>query len=301
MTFDKMLDNACKDEQFIEYLNQFIDEDVTLVNGGELKENKMVRESLDNVSEVETKSREVVTPAFASAAREIKKNAKKRDEAGRVRKFPKQGEESLPDDLKITLDESLFTEAIEDDMKEVQYIHDAMVELDKATQQFKQAKRKIYELVTDIPLSVIDKVDTAIILLDNEILKKQDYYLNEIQAITHSKESKKNDKWYGLVNHSDMTDTSFALISKDKEKLKEHWEDLILITEGNPDGDTDEDFMTNVVEPKIKELENQEIYFVDTDEMFPYKDYVLNYEEEDGNYYIGTDPIEVLMKASSRF
>ena len=75
------------------------------------KENKMT-EGLKNIVDVEEKSREVVDPGFAAAVRSIKENDKKRDKANILRKAPKQGEESLPKDTKITLDESLFIETI---------------------------------------------------------------------------------------------------------------------------------------------------------------------------------------------
>ncbi len=82
-----------------------------------LKENKMkfkhLHEDIDNVSEVEAKSREVVDPAFASAVRSIRSHDKQRAEARKIRKAPKQGEESLPKDLKMTLDESLFEDVKE--------------------------------------------------------------------------------------------------------------------------------------------------------------------------------------------
>lgn len=69
---------------------------------------KMVKENLRNVSGVEEKSREVVSPAFASAVREIKTNDKFRDKASNILKTPKEGKEDLP--TKLTLDESLFRE-----------------------------------------------------------------------------------------------------------------------------------------------------------------------------------------------
>lgn len=75
-------------------------------NGGVKR--KMVKENLRNVSDVEEKSREVVSPAFASAVREIKTNDKLRDRASKILKTPKEGKEDLP--TKLTLDESLFRE-----------------------------------------------------------------------------------------------------------------------------------------------------------------------------------------------
>lgn len=73
-----------------------------------LTEDKKV--NLDNVVEVEEKSKEVVDPGFADGVREIKDNVDKVAELERVRKAPEQGKEALSDDIKITLDESLFEE-----------------------------------------------------------------------------------------------------------------------------------------------------------------------------------------------
>lgn len=79
-----------------------------------LKESKMefkhLHEDLNNVTEVEYKAKEVMEPAFASAVREIRSHDKQRAELKRVRKAPKEGEESLSSDIKLKLDESLFTE-----------------------------------------------------------------------------------------------------------------------------------------------------------------------------------------------
>lgn len=121
----------------------------------------------------------------------------------------------------------------------------------------------------------------------------------KLDKVEDMKESLDNH-WYGLVNHSDMTDTSFALISKDKSELEKHWDDLILITEGNPDGDTDEEFIQKVVLPKIKELNNSDIHFVDSDEMFKLSDNRV-FSVEDDKYLIGEEPIEIIKKSSNRF
>ena len=71
---------------------------------------KHLHEDLDNVTEVEDKAKEVMDPTFASAVREIRSHDKGREELKKVRKAPKEGEEVLPKDLKLNLDESLFTE-----------------------------------------------------------------------------------------------------------------------------------------------------------------------------------------------
>ena len=70
---------------------------------------KHLHEDLDNVTEVEDKAKEVMDPTFASAVREIRSHDRGREELKRVRKAPKEGEEVLPKDLKLNLDESLFT------------------------------------------------------------------------------------------------------------------------------------------------------------------------------------------------
>ena len=74
-----------------------------------------LKEDLNNVTEVEDKAKEVMEPAFASAVREIRSHDKGRAELKKLRKAPKEGEESLPKDLKMNLDESLFTEWVEDE------------------------------------------------------------------------------------------------------------------------------------------------------------------------------------------
>lgn len=84
------------------------------INEKENEEMNLVKEDLNNVTEVEDKSREVVDPAFADAVREIRSHDEERAEAKKVMKAPKEGEESLPKDLKMNLDESLFTEWVED-------------------------------------------------------------------------------------------------------------------------------------------------------------------------------------------
>lgn len=78
-----------------------------------LMKKEQIKEDLNNVTEVEDKAKEVMDPTFASAVREIRSHDKGRAELKKVRKAPKEGEESLPKDLKFTLEESLF-EGVED-------------------------------------------------------------------------------------------------------------------------------------------------------------------------------------------
>lgn len=81
---------------------------------GESMKSKSIYEELRNVVDIDEKSREIANPDFAAAVREIKKNNKARDEAGKVRKAPESGKEALPKDLgpiKVELEESLFNEA----------------------------------------------------------------------------------------------------------------------------------------------------------------------------------------------
>ena len=84
-----------------------------------------LKEDLNNVVDVEDKSREVVDPGFASAVRSIRSNDKKRDELKRLRKAPKEGEEAMSSDTKITLDESLFVES------NIDRIHSVFDDMDK--------------------------------------------------------------------------------------------------------------------------------------------------------------------------
>lgn len=97
---------------------------------------KALKESLDNVSEIEEKSREAVQPDFAAAVKEIKANDEKRDEANILVKAPKEGEEVLPKDMKLVLDESLFlcedeSEKLEEEAKTIADITELLVETSK--------------------------------------------------------------------------------------------------------------------------------------------------------------------------
>lgn len=112
-SFNEMVDKLCQDKEFVNAFKQYMKEDAITKEGNndnkEIKgvKRKMVKENLRNVSDVEEKSREVVSPAFASAVREIKTNDKLRDRASKLLKTPKEGKEDLP--TKLTLEESLFT------------------------------------------------------------------------------------------------------------------------------------------------------------------------------------------------
>lgn len=100
--------------------------DTIIYNGKRLKESKKessnMNENLDNIVDVEEKSREVVDPAFGAAVREIKKNNETEEVVTAIKDTPKQGEEDLPEDTKITLDESLFTEAISSSDNDIEEI-----------------------------------------------------------------------------------------------------------------------------------------------------------------------------------
>ena len=91
----------------IEGKQDLIDNANSILNFNEGVKRTNMKENLRNISDVEEKSREVVSPAFASAVREIKEDDKKRDEANKLLKTPEEGKEDLP--TKLTLEESLFT------------------------------------------------------------------------------------------------------------------------------------------------------------------------------------------------
>ena len=150
------------------------------------------------------------------------------------------------------------------------------------------------EQVIDSTEGETEEETTTTIDTEEGVIKT--YKLDKVEDM---KESLDNH-WYGLVNHSDMTDITFALISKDKEELKKHWEDLILITEGNPDGDTDEKFTQEIILPKIEELDKIGVHFVNTENAFPLPNGKV-FSVENEKYFIGEEPVEIIRKNSSRF
>ncbi len=107
--------------------------------------------------------------------------------------------------------------------------------------------------------------------------------------------------WYGLINHSDMTDTDFALVSKNKEELGKHWDDLIEITESQPKAnqDSDEHYETYIL-PIIERLDDLGIYFVD-DETWYATPTGNEFNKFNGKFYIDETPLIVLKKSHSRF
>lgn len=115
-----------------------------------LKENKMefkhLHEDLDNITEVEDKAKEVMDPTFASAVREIRSHDKQRAELKKLRKAPKEGKEVLPKDLKIKLEESLFTEWLDEDEEEeanIFYIVHSDIDENNIKREFDDKKEAI--------------------------------------------------------------------------------------------------------------------------------------------------------------
>ncbi len=107
--------------------------------------------------------------------------------------------------------------------------------------------------------------------------------------------------WYGLINHSDMTDTDFALISKDKDELVKHWDDLIEITESQPNENQGSgEHFENYILPIIEKLDNLGVYFVDSDTWYATST-GKEFNEFKGKFYVDEEPLIVLKQAHSRF
>lgn len=118
---------------------------------------------------------------------------------------------------------------------------------------------------------------------------------------TELTESKEDKEWYGLVNHSDMTDIDFALVSKDKEELEKHWGDLLEITEGDIGELSSEEYFNTITGPKIEELNKIGVHFVDSEggNTAPTGEY-LDINEE-GKISFKDKPLNILRKSHSRF
>ena len=118
---------------------------------------------------------------------------------------------------------------------------------------------------------------------------------------TELTESKEDKEWYGLVNHSDMTDIDFALVSKDKEELEKHWGDLLEITEGDIGELSSEEYFNTITGPKIEELDKIGVHFVDSEggNTAPTGEY-LDINEE-GKISFKDKPLNILRKSHSRF
>lgn len=104
-----------------------------------------------------------------------------------------------------------------------------------------------------------------------------------------------NDKWFGILNHSEMTDINVLLIGKDKDEVLSHWDDLIEITESQPDETEDsEQHYTNKVEPLIKQLKEKGILTVNDeyDNLFRLDDNHFDYEGQE---------VEIVKQKSTRF
>lgn len=139
-----------------------------------------------------------------------------------------------------------------------------------------------------------------------EILKD----INNI-SLNENKDTNESNLLYGILLHSDMTDITFALIGRDKERLKANEDALWDIIDGGYH-DIDENGEHIVVDSEqiINNLEKEGIKFVDTDscdpissECFFYSgDYISNEENLIPNtWYYDNTPIEVVSYESSRF
>ena len=103
------------------------------------------------------------------------------------------------------------------------------------------------------------------------------------------------NEWFGILNHSEMTDINVLLIGKDKDEVLSHWDDLIEITESQPDETEDsEQHYMNKVEPLIKQLKEKGILTVNDeyDNLFRLDDNHFDYEGQE---------VEIVKQKSTRF
>ena len=103
------------------------------------------------------------------------------------------------------------------------------------------------------------------------------------------------NKWFGILNHSEMTDINVLLIGKDKDEVLSHWDDLIEITESQPDETEDsEQHYMNKVEPLIKQLKEKGILTVNDeyDNLIRLDDNHFDYEGQE---------VEIVKQKSTRF
>lgn len=159
---------------------------------------KLMKENLGNVVEVEEKSREVVSPAFADGVREIKENDKKVKELQRVRKAPKEGEESLPKDLKLNLEESLFESVDTEESAQLQL--------------FTEDKKPLKEQVSDEAYEVAKRINDY--FGDSEFITRDEFdeqFAIAIREVFNLPNDEEHDVWMldVLPNGNDPQDFEF--------------------------------------------------------------------------------------------
>lgn len=188
-------------------------------------------ENLRNVVNVEPESREIVSPGFAAAVRDIKKNDKARDKANELRKAPKEGEEVLPKDLKINLEESLFTEWVEEDNlnENVETTNESIISDEGKSikrsllkgRRLKESKEEKHLTPEEATNHVIDEKGKITVLGHNGYLGCDFYFKDgsivtynfELGPITRTQEEFGKEK---LLNHlKDLDKDGFTIIASD--------------------------------------------------------------------------------------
>lgn len=137
--------------------------------------------------------------------------------------------------------------------------------------------------------------------VDDAVIDYIDSAVKGETGIEDIDESVESDTFYALINHSDMTDIDFALVSKDKEELIKHWDDLINITEGDIGDLSGEEYFNKVIAPKIEDLDEMDIHFIDSEggNIAPNGEHLV--VDENGNFLFGEKPLKVLRKSHNRF
>lgn len=110
----------------------------------------------------------------------------------------------------------------------------------------------------------------------------------------------KENQWYGLINHSDMTDTDFALISRNKEELEKHWDDLIEITESQPEDKGSAEYYEEHILPIIDKLDELDVHYVDDEHWFATST-GNEFSKVNGKFFVDETPLIVLKQSHSRF
>lgn len=128
---------------------------------------------------------------------------------------------------------------------------------------------------------------------------KPNYYKVYNKESTFITESNEN-KLYAILNHSDMTDITFALIGKDKEQLLSHKNDLFKLTSDSIEDDYEDssEYWDNVLIPIIQNLQKDGMIFI-SNEGEEYKGKYLKLRND--KWYFGKDELEIIDSYSSRF
>lgn len=222
MSFNSMVDKLCQNKEFIDAFKGYMKQD-SLKNiesqskidkrtkGANLK--KGMEENLRNVSDVEEKSREVVSPAFASAVREIKTNDKFRDRANKRLNAPKESKEDLPNNL--TFNKSLFKEGKESNI--IRFIKGEFT------------KNELEQLRQDIVLNSIytSEYENRFNINPKFIQDFFDGYIDFIDQDFDKDDINTLQDWYYTVDYSDYIDNPSQLEADYYINLNEDLEDDI--------------------------------------------------------------------------